>query len=95
MKIAWSSDAVQDVANAVDYGAQRWPEPSEQMAGTAVAAVAGLATFPAMGRTGALPGTRELVLRHYPFTVVYVVSDDVVTVLRVLHQHMKWPAGSL
>ena len=40
---------------------------------------------PNMGRPGKLRGTRELVIRHTPFIVVYRVTADSVQIVRFLH----------
>jgi toxin ParE1/3/4 len=46
-----------------------------------------LAIYPAYGRTGKKVGTRELVLRRYPYIAVYRVDGDAVVIIRV--QHMR------
>lgn len=40
---------------------------------------------PHMGRPGRIQGTRELVIRHTPFIVVYRVAAERVQILRFLH----------
>jgi toxin ParE1/3/4 len=49
------------------------------------ASVARLSSFPASGRGGHVPGTRELVVPGLPYVVVYRTSADAVEVLRVFH----------
>jgi plasmid stabilization system protein ParE len=36
-------------------------------------------------------GTRELVLAPLPWVMVYVVSDETVEIVRVLHGAQRWP----
>ena len=43
-----------------------------------------LAEHPDIGRPGVLPGTRELVTVN-PYVIVYVVSEQAVTITRVFH----------
>jgi toxin ParE1/3/4 len=50
-----------------------------------------LETYPSIGRPGQVPGTRELVLPKYPFTLVYRIVGSRVRIGRVLHQHQKYP----
>jgi addiction module RelE/StbE family toxin len=44
-----------------------------------------LARYPAYGRPGRKAGTRELVLRRYPYIAVYRVDGDAVVIIRVQH----------
>ncbi|WP_305046357.1 type II toxin-antitoxin system RelE/ParE family toxin [Geoalkalibacter sp.] len=44
-----------------------------------------LSAFPASGKPGRLPETRELVFPGLPYVVVYTVIDRAVTILRVFH----------
>lgn len=41
--------------------------------------------FPRAGRAGLLRDTRELVIPHIPFFLVYQMQQDVIVVLRVMH----------
>jgi len=44
-----------------------------------------LAQHPAYGRPGRKSGTRELVLRRYPYIATYRVEDERVVIIRVQH----------
>lgn len=90
MRIIWSSEALHDVDVATCYGATQWPRKALELADVLIDAVSLLETFPRMGREGHLEGTRELVLHDYPFIIVYAVGTDVVTVLHIVHQRMRW-----
>lgn len=46
---------------------------------------------PAMGKPGRQPGTRELVVPHSPWIVVYRVKSDIVQIIRILHGAQSWP----
>lgn len=50
-----------------------------------------LLTFPNRGRLGKKEGTRELVMSHLPYIVVYTVRGDAVYVVRILHGGQQWP----
>lgn len=49
-----------------------------------------LARFPASGRPGSWPGTREVVVGDLPFLVVYRLEAEEVQILRVLHTATDW-----
>jgi toxin ParE1/3/4 len=42
-----------------------------------------LAQYPAYGRPGRKSGTRELVLRRYPYIAIYRVEEERVVIIRV------------
>lgn len=50
-----------------------------------------LSIYPGMGKSGRVPGTRELVVNGTPFILPYRVVQDRVEILRVLHSSRKWP----
>jgi plasmid stabilization system protein ParE len=50
-----------------------------------------LASHPALGRPGRVPGTRELVIIGTPYIVPYRIRGDTVEVLRLFHSARKWP----
>lgn len=52
--------------------------------------LATLASFPSIGRTGRVDGTRELVA-FSNYVVVYQGAPDAIRILRVLHAAQQWP----
>jgi toxin ParE1/3/4 len=50
-----------------------------------------LANYPSLGRTGRVPGTRELIIGGTPFIVPYRIREDVVEIIVVFHAARKWP----
>jgi plasmid stabilization system protein ParE len=53
-------------------------------------AAADLATHPEMGRSGRIPGTRELI-PHASYRLVYEIDEDTVWVLALVHTARQWP----
>lgn len=49
-----------------------------------------LASHPALGRTGKVRGTRELVVDHH-YLLIYDTPPGAVRVLRVMHTSRNWP----
>jgi toxin ParE1/3/4 len=44
-----------------------------------------------MGRTGEVPGTRELVFHPWPYIAVYKIDTEVVRIIRIRHAAQDWP----
>jgi toxin ParE1/3/4 len=49
-----------------------------------------LTRHPNSGRPGCVPGTRELVLPHFPYILPCRVREQRVEILRVFHASRKW-----
>lgn len=49
-----------------------------------------IAALGLMFRPGIREGTRECVMRRFPYTVVYVAREGVVRIIRVLHQRSEY-----
>jgi len=50
-----------------------------------------LADQPFLGEPGRIHKTRELVVNKTPDTLIYHVTADTISILRVFHQARKWP----
>lgn len=46
---------------------------------------AALSAFPHLGRKGKVAGTREILVAHLPFIVVYRARQDMVVILGIYH----------
>ena len=91
MKLAWAEEARQDrreligyveadsLVNAIELD-DRLDEAAEQ-----------LVTFPNSGRAGRVANTRELVIAHTPYILVYAVEPQEIVILRVIHAARQWP----
>lgn len=56
--------------------------------------VEALGAHPLIGRTGAVDGTRELIVSRTRYFAVYEVFNGEVLILRLLHSAQEWPPGS-
>ncbi len=90
MKVIWTPEAVQDLADIVDYIATDNPRAAAEMDERLGMSAARLADHPKMGRPGKIPGTRELV-PHESYRMVYEIDDDAVWILAVVHTARRWP----
>jgi len=90
MRVVWTARALRDLAALRAYISQDNLPAAERQVELVLAAVAGLARFPDIGRPGR-SGTRELVVGRTPYIVPYLVRGELVEVLRVLHGRQRWP----
>ena len=67
------------------YVAEDKPEAAERLATRIVAVVEALRDHPYLGRGGAEPGIRELVIGGTPYVVLYRVRGRRVTILTIWH----------
>jgi plasmid stabilization system protein ParE len=82
------TEAVEDDLSAIyAHDAQRSGPAADRVLGTILRAINGLASYPLMGRQGAVPTTRERLVIRYPYRIVYYFGEahEVIEVWRVLH----------
>ena len=91
MRVRWLRNALANLNAEAEYIARDNPAAASRVVEAITSAVAGLAEYPAQGRVGRVPGTRELVISGTPYVVPYRVREDSVQVLRVIHGARRWP----
>ena len=69
----------------VYHARQAGPARAHEILADVRAQIERLELYPAYGRPGRWAGTRELVLRRYPYIAVYRVEAGRVVVIRVQH----------
>ncbi len=77
--------AARDLEAIVDYIALDKPAAAQGVFGGIVDAARKLRQFPALGRPGRHPETRELSVPGLPYLIVYEVGAEAVTILAVFH----------
>ena len=77
--------AARDLERIVDYIALDNPVAAEGVYWEIVRAAEKLPEFPALGRPGRHPETRELSIADFPYLIVYEVGLEHVTILAVFH----------
>jgi len=92
VRVNWLGAARANLIAVSEYIAQDNPDASAKTVVAITRAVESLKRFPAAGRPGRVPGTRELVVSGTPYIVPYRVRGNIVEVLRVLHSSRKWPS---
>ena len=91
MILIWSPTARAHLRHAEAFIAKDNPRAAARTAGMILDAVERLKEFPASGRPGKLPHTRELVVPGTPFFLPYRVKGEAVEILGVIHGARKWP----
>ena len=52
--------------------------------------IAMLSNYPHMGRLGRVVGTRELIINRTPYIAAYLVNENAIIILRILHGAQRW-----
>lgn len=92
MEVRWLKRALRNLKEEADYIAQDDPQAAARLVILIEDTVAMLADHPSMGRTGRVPGTRELVVAGTSYLVPYRVRDKRIDILRVFHGRRRWPS---
>ena len=91
--IRWTERAVRRLGEIGSYIEKDNPAAAARVISRIVSAVEAPAEQPAMGRTGRIKGTRELVLADISYIVPYRVSSGTIEIITVMHTAQKWPAA--
>ncbi|MBY5755231.1 type II toxin-antitoxin system RelE/ParE family toxin [Rhizobium leguminosarum] len=91
MRLVWARYALSDRENIFTYIEIENPRAAVHVDQKIVLAVRRLVEFPESGRPGRIAGTRELVIPSTPSIAAYVVHEDRIRILRVLHGAQIWP----
>ena len=90
--IEWTEQAIQQLDQAHDYIAlSNSEEVAERITTQIVTTVQQLSAFPMSGRSGRVPGSRELVISNTPFIAAYALDHDRVVILAIYHGAQQWP----
>ncbi len=85
VEIVWSPVARARLQEIHAYVALDSPDAAERLAMRIVAVVEALKSHPYLGRAGAEPGIRELVIGGSPYIVLYRVRGKRVTINTIWH----------
>jgi toxin ParE1/3/4 len=91
VRVRWLKRALKNLDDEAEHIARDNPQAAARIVERIATGVDRLATHPASGRPGCVPGTRELVISGTPYIVPYRVRDETVEILRVFHAARKWP----
>ncbi len=91
MQIIWLNAALNNLDEIANFIAQENPLAASQVVEAIETQVNLLATQPALGRSGRVLGTRELVISNTHYLVPYRIKNNQVEVLRVFHTSRRPP----
>jgi toxin ParE1/3/4 len=91
VKIRWTRLARADIDAAYDYVAADNAAAADRFLQRIQQAAAILVRHPTAGRTGRIPGTRELVVAGTPWIIPYRIKRGFIDILAVIHGARKWP----
>jgi toxin ParE1/3/4 len=89
--LVWLRRAINDRDAQLEYIAQDNPLAAVSQGDRIDAQVDILLQHPQLGRPGRKQGTRELVISHTPFIMVYRIKGQRIELLRLLHGAQMWP----
>ncbi len=93
MRVCWLPQAANALDEEFAFLARRNPDAARRVFQRIVLTTRRLSDFPASGRQGHVPDTRELVVSGLPYVIVYKVRANAVEILRVFHTARDWPAA--
>ncbi|WP_192355552.1 type II toxin-antitoxin system mRNA interferase toxin, RelE/StbE family [Mesorhizobium mediterraneum] len=91
MRLVWSAFALSDRDGIFTHIEADNPAAAIAIDERIVAATRRLRDFPESGRSGRVPGTRELVITGTPYIAAYRATGETIRILRVLHGAQQWP----
>ncbi|WP_270937432.1 type II toxin-antitoxin system RelE/ParE family toxin [Falsiroseomonas oryzae] len=91
MKLRWSAEARQQLAEARLYIENDNPTAALAVVHAIRAAAERLARFPEAGRQDPFTASRVCTVPRTPYRLHYVVAGDVIRILSVWHGARQWP----
>lgn len=91
MRVRWLRTALRNLEAEASFIAKDDAAAARLVVQRVLAAVAMLATQPALGRPGRVPNTRELVVLKTRYIVPYRMRGETIEILRVFHTSRRLP----
>ena len=93
MQVVWLKSALNNLDEIAEYISQESSQAAQQVVDLIVEQVNQLTAQPALGRSGRVVGTRELVVSNTHYLVPYRIKNNQVEVLRVFHTSRRPPTN--
>ena len=91
MQVVWLKSALNNLDEIAEYISQESSQAAQQVVDLIVEQVNQLTAQPALGRSGRVVGTRELVVSNSHYLVPYRIKNNQVEILRVFHTSRRPP----
>jgi toxin ParE1/3/4 len=85
LEVVWSPQALFRLREIHSYVAADKPKAADRLSSRIASVVATLRKYPYIGRAGAHPGVRELVIGGTPYIVLYKIGRKRVRILTIWH----------
>ncbi len=92
MRVRFLSAAFRDLGEIEEYIARDNPIAAQAVARRIAEQIDKLRAIPYLGRPGAAPGTRVLVVPRLPYVVIYEILGNEIMILGVMHGARNWQA---
>ncbi|WP_083236353.1 type II toxin-antitoxin system RelE/ParE family toxin [Pseudomonas sp. S3E12] len=93
MQVEWLRTALKNLDDEAAYIAQENPKAAHEFVQAIMVGLGHVAEFPAMGKEGRVPGTREWVVPRWPYIVPYRIRDGRLQVMRIFHTRRQPPTS--
>ena len=91
LPVIWTDEANEDLAQVVEYIAERNPRAAMDLAHRLIEDADNLGILPATYRRGRVAGTHEFV-SHPNYILIYRKTTKAVEIVNVLHAKRRYPA---
>jgi toxin ParE1/3/4 len=91
MKVIWSAASMRHLQQIIEYLQGESSGGAFTMRRRILQTVDRVSQMPHSGRIGRIDGTREAMVPHSPFIVVYEVSKQSIDILGIWHTARQWP----
>ncbi|MBC3833713.1 type II toxin-antitoxin system RelE/ParE family toxin [Undibacterium amnicola] len=90
MQVKWTKRASQNLENILAHISADNSSAAKKFLLDTLQQISNLKEYPALGRAGLVPSTRELVI-HENYVIYYRIKKEQIEILRVLHARRKYP----
>ena len=91
MEIRFSESSLEDLRSIREYICANNEEAAKKVVSHILEQVETiLVCNPAIGRAGRVLGTREFIISKYSYILPYLVRENTIYILRILHTSRKW-----
>ena len=91
MQVEWLRAALRNLDDEAAYIAEENPKAAHEFVQAILSGLEQVAAFPAMGKEGRVPGTREWVVSRWPYIVPYRIREGRLQVMRIFHTRRQRP----